>query len=583
MSKKDNLFYYLKKTYKYAKNERKYLFYFMFLCIIMCVIEILSPLIAAKSIISLTSGIWDQVFLMIIANFGIEILRNTVNFLSSKYSLKYYFAVKKNIQNDIAKETLKIETATLNQNSSGIFIERINNDTDTIADIFNLMTDYITYIITAIGIFISIFFLNKLIFLLYFIFILILFFLQKYAGKKILEKKKIEKKSSDVSSGFISELVRGVKDIKILNAEKSFLNRAEEVIDKRNEAFFDTRYTRSSFRLINGSVRDCLDFLIMVVGLYYILEGKLAVATMIVILNYRGNIMSISGEVDNFIDTIKSFTLAAERIFDVIDGVNYPKETFGTKNLKKATGEIEFKNVSFCYDNDEEVLKDISFKIKPNETVSFVGKSGSGKSTIFNLIAKLYKVDEGDILFDGISINKLSKDAIRGNLSVISQNPYIFNMSIKDNLKIIKNDLTDEEMIEACKMASLHDFIMSLKDGYDTIVGESGITLSGGQRQRLAIARALVLKTEIILFDEATSALDNETQKEIQKSIANMQGEYTILIIAHRLSTVINSDRLILIDDGQVKGMGTHEELLKTNKIYKKLYDLEIKKDNKKD
>ena len=576
-SNKKNTFYYLKKTYKYARKERKYLFYFFVLCIIMCGIDILAPLLSAKGIISLTSGIWDQVFLMILAIFGTEMLRNIVRFLSSKYSLKYYFAVKKNIQNDIAKETLKIETATLNQNSSGVFIERITNDTNTLADIFNSMTDYGTYLITAIGIFISIFFLNKLIFFLYFIFILILFFLQKYAGEKISAKRKIEKKNSDISSGFISELVRGVNDIKVLNAEKSFLNHADEVIKKRDDAFFDTRYTRFSFRLINGSVRDCLDLLIMIVGLYYILKGELAVATMIVILNYRGNIMSISSEVENFIDTIKSFSLAAERIFDVIDGNNYPKETFGNQVLKKATGQIEFKNVSFHYDDNEEVLKNVSFKIKPNETVSFVGKSGSGKTTIFNLIAKLYETDEGTILLDGIPINNLSKDSIRGNLSIISQNPYIFNMSIRDNLKIIKEDLTEEEMIEACKMACLHDFIMLLKNGYDTIVGESGITLSGGQRQRLAIARALVLKTEIILFDEATSALDNETQKEIQKSIANMQGEYTILIIAHRLSTVINSDRLILIDDGEVKGMGTHEELLKNNKIYKKLYELELK------
>ncbi len=576
---KKNIIYYLKRTYKYAKKDKKYLYFFLILCIIMCFIEILSPLIAAKKIIALTSGFWEQLFLMILATFGIEILRNIIHFMSSKYSLKYYFAVKKNIQNDVAKETLKIKTAILNKNSSGVFIERITNDVNTLADIFTLMTDYGTYLITAIGIFISMFFLNKLIFGLYFVFILILFFLQKYAGEKVNQKRKIEKAKGDKSSGFISELVRGVKDIKILNAETSFLNRAGEIIDERNHSFYDTRYTRYMFRLIIGSISDCLDFLIMVVGLYYILKGQLSVATMIVIINYRSNIMSISGEVENFIDTVKTFSLASERIFDVIDGNNYSKEVFGEEKLLKATGQIEFKNVFFHYDDNEEVLKNVSFTIKSNETVSFVGKSGSGKTTIFNLIAKLYETEKGEVLLDGIPINNLDKDSIRGNLSIISQNPYIFNMSIRDNLKIIKEDLSEEEMILACKRASLHDFVMSLKDGYDTVVGESGITLSGGERQRLAIARALVLKTKIILFDEATSALDNETQKEIQKSIANMQGEYTILIIAHRLSTVINSDRLILIDDGQVKGMGTHEELLKTNKIYKKLYELELKKD----
>ena len=186
---KQNLTYYLKRTYKYAQNAKKYLFYFFVLCIVMCVINVLAPIIAARQIIALTSGFWEQLFLMILASFGIENLRNIVYFMSSKYGLKYYFAVKKNIQSEIAKETLKIETSTLNQNFSGMFIERITNDTDIIADIFNQMTDYGTYILTAIGIFISIFFLNKVIFVLYFIFILIIFFLQKNAGEKITAKK----------------------------------------------------------------------------------------------------------------------------------------------------------------------------------------------------------------------------------------------------------------------------------------------------------------------------------------------------------------------------------------------------------
>ena len=162
-------------------------------------------------------------------------------------------------------------------------------------------------------------------------------------------------------------------------------------------------------------------------------------------------------------------------------------------------------------------------------------------------------------------------------MTIINQSPYIFNLSIYDNLKIVAPKATKQDMINACKMANLHDFIMSLPDKYNTIVGEGGITLSGGQRQRLAIARALIQKTEIILFDEATSALDNETQDEIQKAIDNMKREYTILIIAHRFSTVINSDKILFMEDGVIKDEGTHEELLKRNKSYKELYELELK------
>ena len=217
----------------------------------------------------------------------------------------------------------------------------------------------------------------------------------------------------------------------------------------------------------------------------------------------------------------------------------------------------------------------MNFKINCNETVAFVGPSGAGKTTIFNLISALNRVNSGEILFDGVNIEELDKNSIRGNLSVISQNAYIFNMSILDNLKVVKNDATEEEIKNACHLACLDDFIESLPEKYDTIVGEGGVTLSGGQKQRLAIARALLLNTEILLFDEATSALDNETQFKIQEAINNLKGEYTILIIAHRLSTVIDSDKIFVIDNGKIESCGTHKYLLENSKVYQKLYKKE--------
>ena len=225
-------------------------------------------------------------------------------------------------------------------------------------------------------------------------------------------------------------------------------------------------------------------------------------------------------------------------------------------------------------------MDNLSFKIPSKKTIAFVGKSGSGKTTIFSLLCKMYDTYTGTITIDGIDIRELDKDSIRGNITIISQNPYIFNVSIKDNLRLVKEDVTDEEIYEACRLACLDEFINSLENKYDTIVGEGGVTLSGGQKQRLAIARALVQKTEIILFDEATSALDNETQEHIQKAIDNMKNDYTILIIAHRLSTIINSDEILFLNDGKIEAKGTHQELLKRSKDYKLLYEAEIEKEN---
>ncbi len=194
----------------------------------------------------------------------------------------------------------------------------------------------------------------------------------------------------------------------------------------------------------------------------------------------------------------------------------------------------------------------------------------------------MYDNYQGKITIDNIDIKELDKDSIRGNITIVSQNPYIFNMSIKDNLKLVKENLTNKEMKEACKMACLDDYIESLPDKYNTIVGEGGITLSGGQKQRLAIARAFVQKTEIILFDEATSALDNDTQSKIQQAIDNLQKEYTILIIAHRLSTIKNANRILMLDNGKIIAEGSHNHLLKNCKQYKELYDTEITNIDKK-
>ena len=573
-----NTLFYLKKTYRYAKESKKYLYLFLIGSIFLCVINVAVPILASKQIINLTNEFFSQLILVTFVIFGIEILRNLGNLLNAFFFNKYFYTVKKNMQLEVANKTLQVKTAVLQEHSSGVFIERISNDTDMLANIFIEIIDYATYILSVIGVLISMLFLNIAIFCLYLGFVILLFFSQKYAAKKIQEKNRLYKEKRDTSAGFISELVRGAKDIKLLHAEKSFLNKASYYMDDLKEANYSLAKTRFTFHFLNGDLRDILDLLIILLGVYLISQQELEVATMLIVFSYRGQIISISSELERIFEILKQFELASERVFEIIEGNTFPKETFGSKHLAKAQGLISFQNVSFHYENDDDVLHDISFVIKPNETVSFVGKSGSGKSTIFNLIAALYKPNKGRILLDGIPLDELDKDSIRQNISVISQNPYIFNMSIKENLRIIKEDATEEEITEACKLASLHDFIMTLKDGYDTIVGEGGVTLSGGQRQRLAIARALLLKTEIILFDEATSALDNETQREIQESIRNMQGIYTILIIAHRLSTVVHSDRLILVDDGKIIGMGTHEELLKTNEMYKTLYHLELKK-----
>lgn len=571
-----SVFKYLKYSYRYAKEGRVYLFLTLFSIIILSVISVVLPIFNAKQIVSLTANEWEKLISIILIIFVIEILRNLVRLLDGVSVNKYFYTVKKNLQLAIVEETLKITTNDLNNNSSGVFIERINNDTATVVDAFVLLFDFISTLIANVGVFISVFFINKIIFSLFAVFIIVSFFVQKKAGDVILKKRKINIKNREKVNGFTSEMVRGAKDIKILNAEKSFLKHAALRMDNLNNSGMDWTITRSKFRFINGSIQDILNLTISLVGIYFIIKGELTVAAMLIIYNYSGKIRNISSTCESIINEINTFNLSASRIFGILVEEEFNKEKFGNHHVSKLKGNIRFDKVNFDYDGYNAVLKNMSFEIDANTTVAFVGKSGAGKSTVFNLISKLYDPVSGEIYLDQYNIKDLDRASIRSNLSIISQNPYIYNMSIKENLQIIKSDATVKEIKAACKAACLHDFIVSLKDGYDTIVGEGGVTLSGGQKQRLAIARAILLKTKIILFDEATSALDNETQREITRAIENMKGDYTILIIAHRLSTVENADKIFVVDNGNVVDVGTRSYLLKNSKAFKKLYQTEL-------
>lgn len=567
----------LKSTYKYAKSGRKYLWLFLITNILMTVISVVAPVLGAQRLLALTNNNYQKLLVIIFSIFTLEILRNFSRLAYNYFYNKFYYDVRRNLQIELVRETLKITQQDLNTNSSGVFIERINGDTDNLTDIFTSLIDYISSIIGNLGVLIVVFFINWILGLIYVGLMIVIILYNKFASSVNYKNRKAWKKSRERTGGFISEIVRGSKDVKILDAEESFLAKANEFMSETNEVSYKYQRERAILRLFGGSIRDIGDLLVGVFIFIFLKSGSLSVANAIIIYNYNDRILWTADWIEQIFEIIKQFNLAANRIFGILEENEFTKEQFGTKKLKKFEGNIEFKDVGFAYEKDMPVLKNMTFKIKANETIGFVGPSGSGKTTIFNLISALERVNQGTITFDGIDINTLDKSSIRGNLSVISQNAYIFNMSILDNLKVIKQNATEKEIKEACQLACLDDFIETLPNKYDTIVGEGGVTLSGGQKQRLAIARALLLKTEILLFDEATSALDNETQTKIQEAISNLKGEYTILIIAHRLSTVINADKIFVINGGKVEATGSHKTLLKTSPTYQKLYEKEAK------
>ena len=566
----------LKKTWHYEKKNKKNIIILIIMELLMIVVRIVIPLISAKKIIYLTSGTFDKLVYVCIMIFLTETMYNVFRFFGSKHLIITYMNSQNSMQLDIGKNILKLENECLDKNGSGKFVQRLTNDVYKIPSIFVSFVQCLSDVIREVGIYIAIFIINKEICCIVLLLLIFKTEVEKTRTRKINEREKELRKTTDRITTFVTEMIRGSRDVKMLNAEKGFMTKVKHDTDKLNADRYEKQNVDRVYTFVRGLISDIEDLVLILAIVLFIKLGRIDITLAIVIYNYFNNTGSLSYVIGILLEQVKDFNLSCSRVYEILDESIYKKEHFGNTHIDNVKGEFEFKNVCFKYDAND-VLKNISFKVHQNQTVAFVGKSGSGKTTIFNLLCKMYEVNSGEITIDGININELDKDSIRGNITIISQSPYIFNVSIVDNFKLVKSDVTLKEIKEACKIACLDEYIESLPDKYNTIIGEGGINLSGGEKQRLAIARALIQNTKIILFDEATSALDNETQDKISTAINSMRDDYTILIIAHRLSTVISADKILYLEDGHIEAEGTHKELLKKCKGYKKLYEKELK------
>lgn len=568
----------LQFVWRYSDGIKSRILFLFIVNILNIAFRIATPLVSAQVIIKLTNGDYNSLIYWGIILFTITLLEYSTYYLSRTRMSFVYQRLSKAITKDIAENILKITNDNLDKAGSGIFLQRINSDTDKLADIFYIVFDVIGEVFIHVGNFVAIFILNYIAGIFVLLMMVILFIIENIRAKKKEKLDKILRKARDNLSTTVSELVRGSRDIKMLNSEKDFLSKFDKDVDIYSEKYLRLRNITYKWRLLSWNIDNILELVFILLLVFIIKEKYIVSASAVVLYTYVRNSHGFYYLVGDLISYFKEFDVSRNRLEEILGDKLYKKEKFGDVHLDKINGDFEFRNVDFSYGKNK-VLKNLSFKIAANSTVAFVGKSGTGKTTIFNLLVKMYDVDSGQILIDNHDVKTLDKDTIRGNITIISQNPYIFNMTIKENLQLVKKDLTDEEMKEACRLACLDKFIENLENKYDTVIGEGGVNLSGGQKQRLAIARALIQKTEIILFDEATSALDNETQYEIQKAIENMEGEYTILIIAHRLSTIKKANKIFYLEEGQIIDSGSHEYLINNCKPYKYLYETEIEKD----
>jgi len=569
---------YILKSLKFFKNVKYQLIVIAIFYIVLGTIGFISPIIEANLITSITDALINKVIIIALGFLVIKIAEDllwhfTLMFWKKNVRTKILF----NIRKELVDNVFELKLSNFDKYSTGTFQERIKNDPQIIARVVNAGQRYLMQCIAKIGVIIYVMSINWVLGLIYIGGVIIVTLIDNHTQEVSKVKNKITRNSDEKVNSILSEIIRGIRDIKLLNFKNSIKNIIGSELDKNNEYIIEKDTYDSLMSRIKRIVLFITVLLIVIVGIKFVDLGLLTAANLIVLYLYHNNIFTLMDEFSNLRSCIKEYELAVERIFDLCDENKYPKDKYGKTNIKNFKGKISFENVTFSYNKNKTVLNNLTFTIDAKDTIAITGASGSGKTTIFNLITKSYDINSGKILFDDTDINELNEETIRKNVSIITQSPYIFNMSIKDNLRLVKPNATQKEMDNVCKKSCFYDYVMSLPDKYDTIIGEGGVNLSGGQKQRLAIARALLKDCKILLFDEATSALDNITQKEIQESIDNISKDYTIMIVAHRLSTIINCNKIYILDKGKIIDSGTHKELLKNNKSYQKLYNSESK------
>lgn len=512
-------------------------------------------------------GLWELVY--ILAYSILQIPRDKLyNYLEIKFT--------KNVAKDLFRKTLDLPAKAFEEMGVGELINRIYTDPERIMELISKLVRLICKALVVIVVFVVAVKVSIILALEIIIFGFVMGFISYKFFPKIKKTQEKIKKEADEYVKVATEDITGIREIKSLGVKKNVFNIINNRIDTLFKHSRKIREYEIYYFSLNNLTYFVLQFIILFTCGILLIKGKISLSLFIMMETYIWRIDEVVESISDFGVNYNKVTVSLKRIDEIINNKLYKDEKFGKKELDNPKGIIEFNNVSFKYPGDKQnVLNDLNLTIKPKKKIAIIGRSGNGKSTIFNLLLRYFDPTKGTILIDGENIKNLSEKSLRENISIIRQDPFLFNLSILDNFKLVKDDVTLEEIKDVCKKAYIDEYIESLPNKYETVIGEGGVNLSGGQKQRLAIARTLLLNTKIILFDEATSALDNESQEYIKRTIDDLVKTHTIIIVAHRLSTIMDADIIHVIDKGCLVASGTHKELLEKNDIYQNLYTRE--------
>ena len=473
---------------------------------------------------------------------------------------------------EVYRKALDLPAVAFENLSSGEINNRITNDVDTLAFTFEHIVSTIASLLSSLIVIIYIFFNSYEVGIFIIIQVIILCIIIKIYSPILKSLHKERRKGQDKFLAISTESIRGIREIKTLGIKDNLLYNMRELIRDLYKVSEKEIDVEKRFDIITRIIKTILEVGTFAMCAILLYNGKTTLSFFVAMTYYVYKFTWLIENIDDFNIMYQKILVALERINEIIDNRLYEDQKFGDKRIKDVKGVIEFKNVTFNYPKEDVVLRNFNLKLEPNKKIAIVGKSGGGKSTLFNLITRIFDIEKGEILLDGVNIKDLTENDLRNNISIIRQEPFIFNRTIKENFMLVDPNIKLKDIRKYCKEAYIDDYIMSLPKKYNTILGEGGVNLSGGQKQRLSIARTLSKNTKVILFDEATSALDNESQEFIKKSIDDLVKDHTVIIVAHRLSTIMDADIIYMVDKGKIVAKGSHKDLLNKNQNYKALY-----------
>lgn len=551
---------------------------FILFCSLLFIIEagsILEGYLNGAAVESITKLNLKSALIFLGIYFIYEVSYSVFHVLSENGLVKLESKLTRKIGYETYSKSLNLPAYAYETMSSGEIINRITSDSDALSFTFRKLVLAIGDLVAAIILLFYIFYNSWIIGIEIIVCMILLFLLMRYFNPKMKDAHKDRKKEQDKFTSLVNESVRGIREIKTLGIRFNLLSEMKDIIELLYKKSVDEENLYCKFNIFIKILRVMMEVGVFVTGAFFLYYGYISLTFFIAITYYIYRYMYMIDNLSDLNQTYQKVLVAVGRINEILLNKKFEDEKYGDISLKNVKGIVEFKNVTFGYPNERVILKNFNLRLEPNKKIAIVGKSGQGKSTLFNLLTRVFDPTKGEITLDGVNIKDLDEKTLRKNISIIRQEPFIFNRTILNNFKMINKRIKLDDIKKYNEMAYLNDYIMSLPKNYNTLLGEGGVNLSGGQKQRLSIARTLTKDTKVILFDEATSALDNNSQEYIKKTIDNLIKEHTVIIVAHRLSTIIDADIIYVVDDGKIVGSGTHKELLKTNKIYKNLYETE--------